>query len=267
MAIDCALIRQNRWRQGSVFSTNDGRSILQEPASDARLILVSHDCDIVHAGEREPWVEVCVAKPLVRIDGTYARGKNPRLLHVDIQVTGTTTPFLLAAAGRRLIERSLLQRMIPAEDAVVDAEDLRIIVRWLAKRYERAALPDCFNLRLDPVAGTIRDALRIDGKALSALMIGLRPNAELEDDQPYSVYVVGLCPKELFDDAASHASGLRAVSAVAAAMNRCPGIEVTDFELISEDEFTLHDLRSVVEYSCEDLSLGGDVESPVIPHR
>lgn len=156
MPIDSVLIRTNGWRQGSVFSLDDSRTLLQQPESNARLILVSHDCDIVHSGLREPVVEVCEAQPQQRLDGTYALAKNPRLRHVGLRISEAVVPHSLQAADRRWIDRSLLEGMAPANGAVVAEGERRIITRWLAKRYDRAALPDRFTLRCLRSSGASR---------------------------------------------------------------------------------------------------------------
>ncbi len=258
-------IRQNRWRQGSILSIEDGKVVLADPTSQARLILVSHDCDIVNPGAREPVVELCISRPIEQLDGNYVRGKNVRTLHVNLEIGGRLVPHVIEASERLRLDRTQLETLVPADDAATPIEELRVVTRWLAKRYERAALPDCFNRRLRPAQEAIRAALRDDGKSLSGVLMALNSEDELQVDQPYRVYVVGLSPKELYDDDEAFASGSRAIARIAAAINECRGIEVEEFEHLSEDDFTLHDLRSVIEYSCEDLSFGENDGASVLP--
>lgn len=265
MPVNPDRIRDNRWRQGSVFSVEEGRNILGEPETSARLILVSHDCDIVHSGTREPVVEVCVALPLERMNGSYARAKNPRILHLTLQVAGNAVPHEIEASNRRQIDRSQLETMMPANNVVLPAEDLRIITRWLAKRYDRAALPDRFNERLVPAQEAIRLALQGGGARLSMIMLHLDPEDELPVDASYRVFLFALMPKEIFENEPDRIAGTATIAQVAAAMSRCNGIEIVDFALLSEDDLTLHDLHSLIEYTCEDLSLGENDGAPRLP--
>lgn len=265
MPIDPLLIRANGWRQGSVFSAGDSRTLLALPESNARLILVSHDCDIVHAGPREPVVEVCVAEPLQTLDGTFAYGKNPRLLHVELTMGEAAIPHSLQVASRRSIDRSVLERLAPANDAEFDESQSRIVTRWLAKRYDRAALPDHFNQRCRPAVAAIRETLRDDGGSLSGLLMSLNSEDELAVGDSYEVFLVGLIPKARHEVGDERTRSYRAVSRVAAALDACAGIDVVEFELVSEDDFTLHDLHSFIEYACEDLSLEQNGEDPVLP--
>lgn len=84
-------------------------------------------------------------------------------------------------------------------------------------------------------------------------------------DEVYGVDLIGLCPKETYESPEGYAAELRAIGRIAAAMNGCHGIEVVEFSIESEDEFTLHDQRFYVEYNCEDLSLGENDGEPMLP--
>jgi hypothetical protein len=52
MAIDVADIKNRGWYQGAVFTADSTREILADsyPGVDVRLILATHDCDLVHRG-------------------------------------------------------------------------------------------------------------------------------------------------------------------------------------------------------------------------
>jgi hypothetical protein len=100
MPIDAAAIQNLGWRQGSVFTLQASTPVVvanRERISvpqftipdEARLILVSHDCDIVHPGPHEPRIEVC---PAVRLNGAlsgnFTGTRNPRRLHIELEIEG-----------------------------------------------------------------------------------------------------------------------------------------------------------------------------------
>lgn len=267
MPIDRDRILEKGWRQGSVFSEADSRTELPtvEMSAGCRLILVSHDCDILHPGQREPFVEVCAAEPIERMDGNFRFTKNPRILHIAVQIAGNPTSYSLAGHRRFFLDRARLEQLRPDAEAHLAQNELDSIVRWLAKRYERAALPDTFVERLDPASDAIRQALAEGGERLSGVFLSLDTDTELDAATPYRIEVFGVMPKEHYDVDEYRATCGTAIEAIAAAMAACPGIDIVDHDIYSEDDFTLHDLHFVIEYNCDDLSFDDDVGGPVLP--
>ena len=82
MSSESALL-ESEWRQGTVLPHKlVPEGILPASATiDTKLVVISHDCDLVHASyEAEPYVEFFVArlKPDTARDGRLFNGKNPR---------------------------------------------------------------------------------------------------------------------------------------------------------------------------------------------
>ena len=76
MAIDVADIKNRGWYQGAVFTADSTREILADsyPGVGVRLILATHDCDLVHRGTQEPLYRrlrrrACQASLVNRIEG------------------------------------------------------------------------------------------------------------------------------------------------------------------------------------------------------
>jgi hypothetical protein len=68
MPMDVPSIVRHGWRQGSLFTLEASQALLGEKRTHAnsRLILASQDCDIVHRGNGEPFVDTFEAKPILR---------------------------------------------------------------------------------------------------------------------------------------------------------------------------------------------------------
>jgi hypothetical protein len=107
MPIDAAVIQNLGWRQGSVFKLAASTPIIQAHRwhiavhefsipDDARLILVSHDCDVVHPGPHEPRIEVCPAVRVNALSGNFTGTRNPRRLHIELEISGATQAYELA---------------------------------------------------------------------------------------------------------------------------------------------------------------------------
>jgi hypothetical protein len=75
-------------------------------------------------------------------------------------------------------------------------EDLRILLRWLAQRYERAAFPDDFNARLgtaEKKRKTLHSRLAPD---ISGLLVELAPDRDLLCGEQYRVNLLALVPEQ-----------------------------------------------------------------------
>jgi hypothetical protein len=75
MPMDVPSIVGHGWRQGSLFTLEASQALLGEKRTHAnsRLILASQDCDIVHRGNGEPFVDTFEAKPILALVPTESR--------------------------------------------------------------------------------------------------------------------------------------------------------------------------------------------------
>ena len=256
MPIDHMRIRANGWRQGSVFSVEDTAALSNDQVAGSRLVVVTHDCDLVHNGEYEPHIEVCLAEHLENgVDGNYRWARHPRRLDLQLNIDGAPAAFCLHAAKKHRLDRSRLEDLRPDASALLSEVELTRLTVWLAKRYTRAALPDVFNLRLQTAQTRIRRLLRRDGTHLSSLLISLKPFEELTEGDEYDVHIVGLVRHEHHENGELRAQLNATVNQVSSLVEQCAGINVLDTDVLSEDEFTLHNLQYFVELTLDDLSL------------
>jgi hypothetical protein len=195
-------ILQRGWRQGSVLPddalahirfADQGATL---PAG-AKAIVISQDCDILAERlEDEPFVEVAVGAQIPSIDPNFSYAKNPRKLDLDLARSGTSLGAVrLEMRLRGSVPRNLLAQANPSGEVADGA--FRGFVNWIARRYDRAALPDAFNTRIRARKQfkKLREILKRakHGQPLAVLIaLGQQENVELKSGEPYEIglYVV-----------------------------------------------------------------------------
>lgn len=190
------------------------------------------------------------------MSGNNTFGKNPRLLHIGLQGTDVFQAFELGAAQRFFIPREILERYAPDESQAISTNHIDHIRRWLANRYNRAALPDAFNERISSIwRDPVRRELKRKGKYISGLYIALVDWGELSHGE---VYETGLLATMETDDYITEDRRVEAGEALgwlATALSGCDGISLGDHELRSERDVSLDDRRNYVRLNFDDLSL------------
>ena len=269
MAIDAALIQQNGWRQGSVFTLEASGPIVLEYrdriavpdfviGDDARLLLTSHDCDIVHPGVHEPRVEVCPAVALNgKLSGNFTGTRNPRRLHLELVINGHTRPYELRAPTRFDIDRTVLQESQPDPDAHITPRHRDHFLHWLAKRYRRAALPTSFDGRISAeTRRSIRELIDPLSDSVEAILIALNPDdEELELNVPYIMQIVALMSDINFTNVERRRPVEEALARLQQLLDSCPGIELDACVAASMGRMTVDEYLEFVIWDYDDLSL------------
>ena len=142
-------IKRRGWLQWSCISSADLPSVLRSTAldralasldKDARLLVVSQSCDLVHHSfESEPFAEAYLCEPLAPDapeNGNLTAGKNPRELLVPFTVDGVERLHRLHSKGRLLLPRQRLADIDPDPALMVPPSSIRILQRWLINRGE-----------------------------------------------------------------------------------------------------------------------------------
>lgn len=280
MAIDAALIQRNGWRQGSVFSVEASGPIVAEYrdriavpdfviGDDARLLLTSHDCDIVHPGVHEPRVEVCPAVALKgKLSGNFTGTRNPRRLHLELEINGNARPYELRAPTRFDIDRTVLQQSRPDPDAHITPRHRDHFTHWLAKRYRRAALPTAFDGRISAdTRRTIRQLIDPLSDSIETVLIALNPDdEELEPDSPYIVQIAALMSDTNFTNPECHRLVEGALHQIQQLIDHCPGIELEACVAESMSRMTVDVFLEFAIWDYDDLSLNaGNAPPRAIP--
>lgn len=260
MAIDHEAIRAQGWQQGSILTAGDTQSLAEQfnshcPAN-SRLIAVSHSCDIVHSGPSEVHVEFCMARPLqARPDGNKTHGKNPRSLHVPLTIDGHQEHFEILGWDRLRVERRVLQTLTPDPSAEIAADDLDVLLRWIADRYLRTALPDAFNSRIEQARRKIARSMESDGADLLSVLISMSSWDELPVEANYRLTLIGVMRDDAYHDHSRREIAERALTKAATALQACSGIEVDDSSVEPESRITLASMRMHGRFELDYLSL------------
>jgi hypothetical protein len=254
-----AIIGQG-WRQGSLFTLEASQAFLGEKRTHdaSRLILASQDCDIVHRGNGEPFVDTFEAKPIPALAPTEARARNARHLHLPLSVNGLAQPHQIKFWSRLALPRERLGEFAPDPQTVLTPGALKWFRQWLGSRYDRPALPDVFNNRLAArdARRAIREILGPCEHCFDDLYLHIDPaDDELEPGMPYLARVALIMSELDTGKADIVALAQKGQTELDAFLKSCPGIEVQAVEIISNVEFTLADLDLYRPWDYSDLSL------------
>ncbi len=212
-----SVIDVNKWRQGVLFSTPDilvvwntiaysdtgEPKILQKvrkPRPKEKFVLISQTCDVKAAKEDEPCIEalLCtctdVSKEknlnfLSRLDRNSAR----RFV-VDFRAG------LVAEAKYRVqIDKDILH-ILTSEPWPSTAERFGRFVRWLARRYDRPAIPDELVIAFQTPVETLLNQIDNDnpqiGSAFSRAVHEMRINFPESDQPPFNLQVLLMIKRE-----------------------------------------------------------------------
>lgn len=205
-------------------------------AEDDLAVVVSQDCDVTNSSlVSEPTVEVIIGRPVLREDGGLKHGRNPR----RIQFPTSTIDYEASVHDRFVLDRAPLRDRCPDEITLVPAA-VRSLASWLARRYDRVAFPTAFNIRVKPRQKTVFRELKRCG-VLSALYFLMSPR-ELPQDSDYQVVVCGAVTRE-HDNPTDREDAIKALDRLCHELGKCAGIVIQDYEVRSESEITLEDLR------------------------
>ena len=264
MTDDATTLRTLGWRQGSILPKDlvekleEEGQLLTKASPDQILILVTHDCDVLNASfEKEPFVELIAATQRQENDGALRYGKNPRRLIIDVDSAGTQSSFELSIDNRYKISRKTLLGHSPDPTQILPTESLDLVIRWIIKRYFRAAFPDRFNLRLQAAHKQIRAVLSKGGTLISGIYLRTEEQ-ELSSGEDYHVFAEATMPVVYFENAEARETTQKCLDGLAAVMNECDGIVVDDHYLVSEADFSMHEQKQLRRWDWDNLSLRED---------
>jgi hypothetical protein len=221
-------------------------------------IIASQDCDICcDSYEEEPMFEVVLARHLPddSEDGNLFSGKNPRRLQMRIERHGTESLYELNINERRPAPRLFLAEAQDQPSGSLPAPDLEVFRRWLGRRYYRSSLPTEFNERCRPAQIFLAEKLKKQGKLIEKIFLKLDPRCEeLHGSQKYRVSVHLTVLPETVSSPEDLKQALAAQSLFEKAFARCDpdGIELLGVHVVSEADFSLHDVRECVRWDYSD---------------
>lgn len=218
-------------------------------AEEDVFIVLSHDCDVANPDlDKEPFVELILARRIERsVDGNLTFGKNPRQL--TLEIGGGWYDISIHTKCR------CPRQELSGKTAVgtMDDDSLRLLRRWAAQRYQRAAFADTFNTRTAAIGKSVHDLLKKEGQFLSGIYLVVS-DAELPPDQPYVVIVLATMTTDQYAEPELRRKAQVLVDQVAAFLDGCIGVRVEDSEVRPESAVSLDDIRVLKRWDVEYLS-------------
>ena len=260
--------RQMPWRQGTLLQPDQlqGLAVAGIPA-EAWGVVVSHDCDLANDDlGMEPDVEVILAQRIRSPDGNCLHAKNPRILHIPVNglPPDPVAWFELTASRKFRIPKQVLAGVAPLGQVSMEPDTLNALQDWLADRYRRHALPEALVPRLDRVFGFLTKHGKKQGDSIIGFWAEYDPQGELDEDEPYElnlyiIYTVEVAPARERAEALV-AQLRREFTGLVTKAGYPDGVFLGHCEALSEQAFTLFDLRAAVhlrfEYISNRLGLG-----------
>jgi hypothetical protein len=258
--------RSQPWRQGSLISVVDCArlNIFPEQSEEYMAAVISHDCDCLAGLEVDANIEVILAKVSKSPTPNNMHAKNPRTLQLECKEFGQSIDLDIRA--KAFISKKILSAITPEISIRFSREEKRILARWLASRYDRGALPDELQSRLQVVEETIEKAGKTHPNAILGIYIYYEPDKELPKNE---LYIVDLRIVYAHDDPDPLAREKAETAAQVIdtrfrkkfftgdnGIRPCwEKIELENCSALSDIDFTLFDVMSYTQLKLEHISL------------
>jgi hypothetical protein len=272
--------RETPWRQGHVLSgTALERLGLQHPASPENtcVVVIGHDCDLANCNlAAEPQVEVIVGRVVSPGVGTFMWSKSPRTLHLPFQRDGREVFAELVATDKQFIPKSELAAEQPSQEWGLTPTNLSVLRSWLAVRYNRAAFPDNFVVRMrkKPDMESRMAKILDDHAEITAVYLDLDggENFERPPEELYGLSIFLAFNPNPEPIEAGDAADLAAAAIDKLFNEKCRDkktgkwqyIELKKCEPLSEDDLPVSKQRLLREWKLDYVSLKADAEQPTI---
>ncbi|MGL4612165.1 MAG: hypothetical protein ACRCYY_21215 [Trueperaceae bacterium] len=276
MLEDIEKLKSNQWFQGSLIPLamflelqKEKRIPYDVEADKDILIVVGHDCDVNnHSFEKEPLVELLVARPVEKSDSTTFHAKTTRRLQFKLSLNDIEQTYECLNFERFCIDRRHLAKYSP--QYTVDNELKHLIARWISNRYYRAAFPDAFNERISKVSKVrekIKSAFEGIGHYVTGVYIMLLPDQELNPGEDYKVFVQATIRTEDAENLEVIEQANAALLKFVSALNSCEGINIAEesYSVVSEEKFSLDDIRNSKRWDYDYLSFQNETDDEYPP--
>ncbi len=268
---DSDAIAKLGWRQGAILDAKLAESACSHApatvtmADGDRLIVTSHDCDVVNVSlAKEPVIEVMRAgvSAAKKVDKQQSSGRNPRTMQLAVEDGDDPYVLSLSVHDRWFIPRDVLLQEPPARH-LLDKER-RLIAEWLAKRYIRAAFPTAFDLRWRAKLKDWQKLLQAHSEWIQGIYLRLSTLDELPDEKPYKCHILVAVPHAKRTGTAWPKKREELEKAIDAFWTQfAPGIECAGVEPLGTDEITLADIEPYQRFDADWVSF--DDDTPATP--
>jgi hypothetical protein len=260
------------WRQGSVVSDELFQQLStreefpsKADTSSGVLIVVSQDCDVCNDSyEKEPWVELLLAIPVEKPNGTFFNGNHPRIIQFEMVNAENTKVFESSIHDKFRIDRKKLIDYPPNSHWNLKQRTIRDIKHWLARRYTRQAFPNEFERRISSSKSKWTRklfAVPEKGGLITAIFL-LVSEDELPKEEKYKVIMWLTMLPEDYNIQEKKEVVEKIAGQIADAMNNnCEGIEVVEYEVRSEANVSLEERNQLKRWDYDALSFAEDLST------
>ncbi|MFW1664646.1 hypothetical protein [Acinetobacter ursingii] len=250
------------WRQGSIVSQQHVNTILLScklPYSEEIILIVaSGSCDV--ANLNDPYIEFSIAKKIDSYNGTFGFNKNPRKLHLKMDILLSEMEMISGAVellGHEKIQikkTDIPEGIVPDRTKILSVQELRYYVDWLAGRYKRPAFPTTFDRRLDAV--WVKKKRLKEADKVNDLILGVYakvyPEAELSEHQNYAVNMFVMVRSNLSIEEKASVQSL--IDSYKEAFTEAHMQLDTSIPMITEDKISVQRFKEYQRFNMDELS-------------
>ncbi|WP_151796524.1 hypothetical protein [Acinetobacter soli] len=250
------------WRQGSIVNQQDVIAILSSSklsySEEIILIVASGSCDV--ANLNDPYIEFSIAKKIESYNGTFGFNKNPRKLHLKMDVLLSEKEMISGAVellGHEKIQihkTEIPEGIVPDPTRILSAQELRYYVDWLAGRYKRPAFPTAFDRRLDAVwmkKKRLKEADKVNDLVLG-VYARVYPEIELLDHENYAVNMFVMVKSDLSTEQILSVQTL--INSYKEAFTEANMDIDTNIPMITEDKISVKRFKEYQRFNMDELS-------------
>ncbi|XZE55769.1 hypothetical protein SH139x_001795 [Planctomycetaceae bacterium SH139] len=255
---DASQIENAKWRQGSLLPDSMvdhlvAKRLLPAKQEPGVWCVLTQDCDLVHHDlSGEPKVEVVFARHVDKPNKGYTWSKNARELH--LRDDSLVQSFAFRTRDRKTIPRSQFCKFAPSEQTL-ESGNVKLLVRWVSRKYYRAAFPNAFNERIGrKTDGEIKKLLQKDPGHFHEIHIQVTAK-ELPDDQDYNAIILCIAADEAAADDDLFDATIELGKKFRALLQSCDGINVSECEVKFRSETTLEDLEPMQRWDFDSITI------------
>ncbi len=227
------------------------------------LIIVSQPCDIQRSPKQEPYIEAMRAYWTSERSIIHEAGKNSvRRFLIQRRTTdnGTVEALIADATVRIQIEKAALLSIAPlASFKQSDTITPRRFRQWLAKRYDRQALPDVLvNAVQKPIVKAVDKLHEMDDRhrildGISEILFLLRG-----DSTPYQIDILFIRDERSDAPLVNEEDAAKLAGWIADVLRKGGDAELASWEILSTKEISVYDYSNAYELPLDYYSLAQD---------
>lgn len=248
------------WRQGAILAPGPFGH------KDAFAFLVlNQTCDCINPDfEKEPYFELL---PLTKVaknpDTRLKNGKNPRLIHFQVQENGEDIWVSARITDIFQFERAEHASLVFASHFALAQAALKDLIEWRAQRYVRAAFPDSFEKAFGLLTKEFGKIMEQHESDIDSILISISPFEEIDEDERYEVQLHLMVVPSLMGQSDKLESLKSAADQIEKLFATSSAFDSPKCGVTSLGEMTLWKARSFLDFSRYDyLSFGKEDASP-----